>query len=106
MLIPSRPCLGDGHLNAGRALPGWTATTTTRAAVPTLVLLLSAYGQPVESDCGRGYATAEFQVAAYLGNIAEHVFEIASHRDLFYWVGQFAVDDPHAGGSAGVITGY
>src|SRR5208283_5423161 len=47
----------------------------------------------------------EFQVAADLGNVAEDVFEIARHRNLFDGIGQFAVDNPHAGGAAGIISG-
>src|SRR5713226_5555619 len=122
MLIPSPPCFGDGYLNlAGLrstgqpcgdgALPRSGGAkprhhTTARAAVPTRVFLFSADREAVDADRGRGYAATEFQVAAYFGDIAEHVFEIAGYCDFFDGIGQFAVDDPHAGGSAGVISGY
>src|ERR1700674_699676 len=101
MLIPSRLCFGDSDWNAGRASPGWNSRGRQ-----SLRLLLSAYGEAVDADGGRGHAATEFQVAPYLGDVAEHVFEIAGYRDLFYWVGQFAIDDPHAGGAARVIAGY
>jgi len=56
-------------------------------ARPTLALLFSADREAVDSDGGRGYAATEFQVAAYFGDIAEHVFEIAGYRDFFYGIG-------------------
>src|SRR5260370_22775716 len=68
--------------------------------------LLSANGEAVDADGGRGHAATKFQIAPYLGNIAEHVFEVAGDRDLFDRIGQFAVDDPHARRSTGVIAGY
>src|SRR3984893_566301 len=95
-------------MRAGLSLRDRSSAPPGRAGgpVPTRTLLLSAYGQAVDADCGRGHAAAEFQVAAYLGDIVEHVLEITGYRDLFYGIGEFAIDDPHAGGSARVIAGY
>src|SRR5271156_4175502 len=61
--------------------------------------LLSADREPVDANRGRGHAATEFQVAAYLGDIAEHFLQVAGYGDFFYRIGQLAVDDPHAGGS-------
>src|ERR1700676_1685252 len=115
MLTRSQRWFGDGYWNASRAgQPGrlsqrersFAPPGRAGAPVPTRTLLLSAYGQAVDADCGRGHAAAEFQVAADLGDMVEHVFEITGYRDLFYGIGEFAIDDPHAGGSARVIAGY
>src|ERR1700730_15469222 len=107
MLTRSQRCFGDGYWNASRAGHPRRLSLRKRSfaplgpaaggrPVPPRTLLLSAYGLAVDADCGRGHAAAEFQVAAHLGNIVEHVFEITGYRDLFYGISEVAVDEPHA----------
>src|ERR1700678_2229460 len=75
-----------------------------RISMRSPLQLLPAHCEPVNPDCRRGDAAAEFEIAADLGNIAEHLFQIAGYRDLFDRIGQFAVSDPHAGGSTRVVA--
>jgi endonuclease/exonuclease/phosphatase (EEP) superfamily protein YafD len=56
--------------------------------------LLPAHCQPVDPNCRRGHAAAEFQVATNLGDIFEDVFQVSRDRNLFDWIGQFSIHNP------------
>ena len=56
-------------------------------------------------DGGGGAGSAEDEVVADGDDVFVHVFEVAGDGDLFDWVGDFAVFDPEAAGSVGVVAG-
>src|SRR5690348_4017426 len=65
----------------------------------------AANGEAVEAESGRGDGTAEFEIVADLGNVLQHVFQIAGDGDLFDRVGAVAAGDPKTAGPAGIVAG-
>src|SRR5215468_12292340 len=66
--------------------------------------LLSAHRQPINSKGWRGYRAAKLQVVRNFGDVEEHVFQIASDRDFFHWMGEFAARNPEPRGTARVVA--
>src|SRR5260370_25698427 len=77
------------------------------ARSPDLVrLLFSRDGHAIHSQSGASGRTAEFEVIADLGDVVEHLLEVAGDRDFLDREGKLTVLDPKATGPAGEVSGH
>src|ERR1700730_14906416 len=69
-----------------------------------LLPLLAADDQAVEADSRARHGAAEFKVAADLGNVEEHFFQVPCDGNFFDGIGQLSARDPQAGSAAGIVA--
>ena len=99
---------GSGwNRNRTIALP--SAKKTGSRSFPFVIhanALFARDGHALDAQRGAGRGAAPDEVAADLGQVAEHLAQVAGHGDLLHRVGQLAVFNPDAAGAAREISGH
>src|SRR5258708_21214556 len=68
-------------------------------------VLLATDGHLPNTEGRRGNGAAELEAGPDVGDVADHVTEIAGNGDFGDWVSEFAVLDPESGGAERAIAG-
>src|SRR5215470_19003046 len=83
----------------------WERMNRKMAWRPRWLALFSGDRHAVNPQSGSSSRATKLQIVADLRDIVQHVFQVAGHGDLFHGIGEFAVLNPQAAGSAGKVAG-
>src|SRR5450432_119847 len=91
----------------GRA--GFSISRARAPAPPELIVkpsLLPAHSQAINPNRRRRHRSPELQIAANLGNVKEHIFQIPAHSNLFHGISQLSARNPHPPSPTRVVASY
>src|ERR1041385_65584 len=82
----------------------WERMNREMAWKPRWLALFSGDRHAVNPQSRGSSRAAKLQVIADLGDIVQHVFQVAGHGDFLHWIGELTILNPQTAGATGKIA--